>query len=178
MQKGQTEQHHAEITLHSLQTLRQQTLAIFITLRLHVICHTDFRQEKDEGQCHNNNIAHGQLIGNSIILCKNQASKRNTCQIQAAEITCLNLAFQNIGSTGQQREYPQALQSEPGSTANHNNVINQTMSVAGAAVQHAQNKEQPQHYQDIAFTHKISCYQRQTAADETAELTVRIKLQS
>ena len=52
------------------------------------------------------------------------------------------------------------------------------MSVTGAAVQHTQDKEQPQHYQDIAFTHKIGCYQRQSAADETAELTVGIKLQS
>ena len=52
------------------------------------------------------------------------------------------------------------------------------MSVTGAAVQHTQDKEQPQHHQDIALTHKISCYQRQTAADETAELTVRVKLQS
>ena len=52
------------------------------------------------------------------------------------------------------------------------------MSVTGAAVQHTQDKEQPQHYQDIALAHKIGCYQRQTAADETAQLTVRVKLQS
>ena len=82
MQKCQTEQHHAEITLHGLQTLRQQTLAVFVTLGLHVICHANFRQEKNEGQRHDNNIAHGQLISNSIILRKNQASQRNTCQIK------------------------------------------------------------------------------------------------
>ena len=176
MHKGQREQHHEEIALHGLQTLRQQTLAVLVALRLHKISTADFRQEKNERHSHDNNIAHRQNIFYRAILSKNQAGQRNTCKIKTAEIASLNLAFEDIGCTGQEREYPIAAKAEPGSTANHQHVVNNTMSITGAAVQHTQDKEQPQHNQNVTLAHKEVRHQRQAAANEAAQIAVGVQL--